>query len=275
MHRQILKRSLVSLAALVLLARCGGETTQAPRFDPAYPIYTDLLQRHVDENGWVDYAGLKADSALLSRAALNLRAIQPDTLEQYSPPQQIAYWINAYNLLMLESVVQYYPIDSTGDVLNLFDRPHPGVAGQSVSLNEIDKNILWRGFADPRVNFALCRASVESPILVRAPYQPARLQAQLAAAASRFLTDTTRNLFNPETREAIISPLFETLERDFKNSYWSEIPQDQSEETRAVFNFIAEALPDSLGRFLREDGVIWSYMPNDTRLNDKAKAAVR
>jgi len=272
MHRQIIGRFLVLLATLTLLVRCGGETTLEPRFNATYPIYSDLLQRYVDDDGWVDYAGLKVDSALVRRASMNLRAMPPDTLAQYTPIQRMAYWINAYNLLLLEAVVQFYPVDSIGDILNVLDRPHYNVAGQNVSLNDIDRNILQEQFADPRTCFALCRASVNSPILARAPYLAGSLRAQLGTAASRFLTDTTRNVIDPEKREAIISPVFRFYEKEIKKVFWSQIPKDQSEETRAVFNFIADVLPDAQGRFLREEGVSWSYMPVDSRLNDQAKA---
>ncbi len=271
MHKQSIGRLILSLVAMALLARCGGESSDEPRFNSAYPIYADLLQRYVDEQGWVDYAGLKADSVQVRRARENLRAMSPDTLARYTPPQMMAYWINAYNLLLLEAITQFYPVDSTGNILNLFNRPHPGVAGQNVSLNEIDKDILLKQFSDPRTCFALCRGSVGGPVLSCEPYLAGKLQAQLSAAVARFITDTTRNIFNPEQRSAIISPFFEQYEKEFKNVYFSQIPKDQPEEARAVFNFIAETLPNSQGRFLLEDGVNWSYMPNDTRLNDAAK----
>lgn len=275
MRKKRMGRMLALLLACALLHGCGGDkTAREPRFDPSYPIYAGLLQRYVDDAGWVDYTGLKADSALVAQAVLNLRAMPPDTLAQYSRQQKMAYWINAYNLLLLEEVVQNYPVDSIQDILNVLNRVHHDVAGQDVSLNDIDKAILLGQFADPRTCFALCRASVSSPILNREPYDPQRLSAQLQGVSLRFLSDTSRNVIDREAHEAIISPIFEWYRRDFNSAYHSQIPADQPEDTRAAFNFIAEILPESVGRFLREQGVTWSYMPYDWRLNDKAKAGL-
>jgi len=272
MRGRITGTLLTSLAVVISTLSCSGDRDEPARFDNQYPIYSILLQRHAGDNGWVDYAGLKADSAMVRRASENLRALSADSLSQCSPQQRMAYWINAYNLLLLEAVVTYYPVDSIQDILNVLDRPHYQVAGQTVSLNDIEKNILRHDFAEPRVCFTLCRASVGSPILRREPYRAEVLRTQLHEAAFRFLTDSTRNAFDPDEQYASISPLFDWYRRDINKVYGSQIPADQPEEVRAVFNFIAEILPESAGRFLREKGVTWSYMPYDWRLNDRAMA---
>jgi hypothetical protein len=272
MRRRITGTLLASLAVVISISSCGSDRDAPTRFDDRYPIYAELLLRHVDDGGWVDYAGLKTDSAMVRRASKNLRVLSRDSLSQFSPQQRMAYWINAYNLLLLEAVVPYYPVDSIQDILNVLDRPHYKVAEQTVSLNDIEKNILWREFADPRVCFALCRASAGSPILRQEPYRAETLRTQLKEAAFRFLTDSSRNAFDPEEQYTSISRVFEWYKREINKAYASRIPADQPEEVRAVFNFIAEVLPDSVGRFLREDGVTWSYLPYDWSLNDRSMA---
>jgi hypothetical protein len=248
---------------------CSGDREGPPRFDHAYPEYAQLLDRHVDADGLVDYAGLKSDSALLRRAGENLRALSGDSLAHCTELQRMAYWINAYNLVMLEAVVAAYPVDSIQDIISVLDRPHYKVGGRTVSLNDVEKKILRREFTDPRVLFALCRASLSSPALRRAPYRADSLRAQLRDAAFRFLTDPSRNVFDPQQHYASLSAVFTWYEREFQKVYWSEIPSDQPDNVRAVFNFIADVLPDSLGRFLHSTGVTWSYLPYDWSLNDR------
>ena len=63
----------------------------------------DLLLSHVNEDGWVDYAGLKndrpkLDAYLNSLAAVNVNAM-PNAFEK------MAFWINGYNAFVLAGVL--------------------------------------------------------------------------------------------------------------------------------------------------------------------------
>jgi len=55
-----------------------------------------------------------------------------------------AYWINAYNFLMLEAIVAEYPVDSYQRIPSVMDRSHYSVGGRTVSLDYIEQRILRR-----------------------------------------------------------------------------------------------------------------------------------
>ena len=272
MGRQITFQLVPALAVVVLIWGCGPKQSRPTKFDPEYTIYADLLERHVDDEGYVDYRGLRADSALLRQAVENLKILSADSLAQWTSEEQLALWINAYNLLALRLVIEAYPIDSITAIGGVWFKHGFKVGGRYVTLHDIEQKILRRDFAEPRFYFTIVPASKSGPVLCRQPYRAKSLRWQLQDAAKRFLGDPARNHFDPGERYAYLSAIFESAGRDFQRIYGSEIPNDQPEEVRAVFNFIAEVLPDSVGRFLRSEGVRWTYLPYDWSLNERSAA---
>jgi hypothetical protein len=248
---------------------CVSEKPPVAAFDHQYPEYAELLQRHVDEAGWVDYGGLIADSALLRRAADALADLPEDSLEQFTREQELALWINAYNLLTLKSVAEAYPVESIKDIDGVWDKRRFRIGNRRVTLDEIEHKILRQEFDEPRIHFAIVCASISCPALQREPYLDTLLRTQLRDATMRFLTDSTRNRFSPQLLEAELSQIFDWFVSDFKRAYASTIPADQPREIRAVLNFIAEVLPDSVGRYLREEGVTVSLLEYDWGLNNQ------
>ena len=71
----------------------------------------------------------------------------------------MAFWINAYNAIVLQTVINNYPIrgrratypaDSIRQIPGAFEQSKHRVAGRSVTLDEIEKTILPE-FKEPRV----------------------------------------------------------------------------------------------------------------------------
>jgi hypothetical protein len=273
-RRAILRGVTLVLGGVVLLA-CGDKGGETIRFSHHYPQYAELLQRHVDANGWVDYEGLIADSALLRQAITAVGSVPADSLKSFTTEQQVAFWINTFNLLTLRAVVDAYPMESIQEIKGAFDEQPYRIAGRQLTLDDIENKILRQLSNDPRFHFALVRASVSSPALRREPYLADSLTTQLREATWAFLTDSTRNRFSPGFREAHLSPIFEKFGRDFETIYGSAIPSDHPPELRAALNFIAEVLPDSLGRFLREDSVLVDFTAYDWGLNSQKAARLR
>jgi len=272
MGRQIRFGMVAALAAAIAVMGCSRWQDQPAKFDPEYTVYAALLQRHVDDQGLVDYPGLKADSVLLRQACENLKLLPADSMANWPAGPRLAFWINAYNLLALRIVIDAYPIDSITAIKDVWTKPGFAAAGRFVTLNDIEQNILRREFMEPHFYFTLAPASKGGPALRREPYRAASIRGQLLDAARRFLSDSARNNFDTAERYAYLSPIFQSAGRDFEKIYASEIPGDQPEEVRAVFNFIAEVLPDSVGRFLRGEGIRWAYSPYDWSLNDQGTA---
>ena len=95
-----------------------------------------------------------------SRADLDvyLEALAEADLGGASPEQAIAFWSNAYNAVVAHFVLELYPdLKSVKDVPGFFDKRRQRVAGEELTLDEIEDRALAPG--DPRVHFAVVCAS--------------------------------------------------------------------------------------------------------------------
>ena len=156
--------------------------------------YHQLLQKYVDANGAVNYKawhGNQADRTALQNYLAELG--KADQSRQSTKPDQLAYWINAYNALTIEGILRVYPTTTI--------RNHtPKLAGyniwkdlkltsgdQTVSLNHIEHEIL-RKMGEPRIHFAIVCASISCPRLLNEAYLGNSLEQQL--------TTNTRDFFS-------------------------------------------------------------------------------
>jgi hypothetical protein len=116
-------------------------------------------------------------------------------IRHYARPQQMAYWINLYNALTVDTVLNHYPVDSIRDISispGLFnrgpwDRKLVTVEGQALSLNDIEHRILRPIWHDPRVHYAVNCASLGCPNLAGTAYESSHLDAMLDAAARAYV----------------------------------------------------------------------------------------
>src|SRR5438045_1884559 len=108
-------RVLPALLAVVLLA--VPMSAQQAVYVPAPGA--ELLHRPLDQildvdvrDGLVYYRALKGERGRLDRyiASLNVTAA---TYQGWSKGQQMAFWVNAYNAFVLETVINQYPMQGT------------------------------------------------------------------------------------------------------------------------------------------------------------------
>ena len=110
------------------------------------------------------YRTLKSDRARLDRYVTELASTAVDKL---SRDEQLAFWLNAYDALVLRTVIDHYPIQgrapdypphSIRQIPGAFERLTHRVAGRTITLDQIEQTILPE-FHDPRVYFALGRGA--------------------------------------------------------------------------------------------------------------------
>jgi hypothetical protein len=210
-------RTLLQIAAALLVFPAA--VARAEPFDAA--LYTRILHdytREVSDTAGVrvDYRGL-GESADWRRLIANLSRTGPEALE--SRDEQLAFWINAYNILAIQVVLSRYPIASIKDV-GSFLRPvwkHDAgvVGGKTVSLAWIEHDVL-RPLGEPRIHAAIVCASVSCPSLRREPFHPVELDAQLSQAMARFLGHTDKGLrIDRAGQSLVLSKIFSWFEADF------------------------------------------------------------
>jgi Protein of unknown function, DUF547 len=132
----------------------------------------------------------KADAAKLDALVRRLEAAPVDRMTR---PQQLAYWINLYNAATVRLVTARHPVSSIrridGGLLNLgpWNKPLLEVAGERLSLNDIEHRIIRPVFRDPRIHFAVNCAAIGCPDLAARPFVAATLDADLDAATRAFI----------------------------------------------------------------------------------------
>lgn len=158
-----------------------------------------FLERHVhaspDGVNRVDYGAVNpADRALL-RGYLGSMAAEP--VSSLNEDEQCAYWINLYNALTVNVVLEHYPVASIRDIdisPRLFSVGPWGkklitVEGEEISLNDIEHRILRPIWRDSRLHYALNCASVGCPNLQRQPFTGIGLDHALDLAAMAYVNN--------------------------------------------------------------------------------------
>jgi hypothetical protein len=196
------------LVVLVLSASFAGAADIHDAFDA-------ILRERVSD-GLVDYAAIKQNDAAKLNAYLDqLAGVDVKTL---SRDEQLVYYLNLYNATMIKAVTDrlrddYSPAEKDYGV---FKESLVRLAGgKTISLNELEHEIIRKQFHDPRIHVALvCGARSCPPLLSRA-YRADDLAKILDENMKRFVTDASRNQIDDEKRELRLSRIFDWYANDF------------------------------------------------------------
>ena len=189
-----------SIFAAILISLCVVAFTTPPSINNkplSHRQFTQLLQKHVNKKGDVNYKGFIKDSVALNKYLSMLSNNMPDSLA--STNQKFAYWINAYNAFTIKLIISNYPLKSIKDLGSTatnnspWDKKFFKINGKDFSLNIIEHQILRKQFNDPRLHFAINCASFSCPKLINRAFEPAILQKQFTACAVEFFNDSTKN----------------------------------------------------------------------------------
>jgi len=184
------------------------DTLTVERFD--YASWDGLLRDHVHD-GAVDYPAISRDGRLGDFVdALRRGRFTKETTRE----QRLAFLINGYNALVIASVLQGGSPASLGGRYAFFWRTAHGIAGESITLYDLENKRIRR-YDEPRIHFALVCASHSCPKLRSQAYFPELLEEQLLAATEDFVNDPTRNRFDAAARTARVSRIFDWYEEDF------------------------------------------------------------
>lgn len=209
------------LCIVCLLAATGVARAQGTLHAP----FGELLDLYV-RDGQVYYRALQQTRAKLDRYVSSLD-VPAATYDTWSRADQAAFWLNAYNAFVLQSVIDHYPIQghfagyptkSIRQIGGVFERQKHRAAGRSVTLDEIETEILPT-FDDPRMLLALGRGAVGSTRLRSEAFTGARLEAQLEAAASEFAATTHLLQVDTTTNVITVSPILSWREAEFVKAY--------------------------------------------------------
>ena len=264
-----MKRFLAILAFLVA-------ALPAAAIDPSYKAWDDLLKKHVRyvQNGnasRVDYAGFARDRAQLKAVLDDWQKVTRAEFDGWTKPQQQAFLMNAYNAFTIEKILGRYPdIKSIRDYGSVFGNPWKDkfftLFGQPAYLDLIEHETLRKEgvYDDPRVHVSVVCASIGCPMLRNEAFVADRLDAQMEDGMRRFLSDRTRNRYNPETRKLEVSKIFDWYGKDFEKGHkgYSSVKQ--------TFSRYADLLADKPEdrAIVRDQKADVAFLDYDWSLND-------
>lgn len=232
----------VRLAAAVLLgalalggAGCGppeseelagwdaSDESSTARID--HGAWQQILDAYVapDADGvnLVDYEALAAhpqDTAKLRAYLERLEALDP---RAYSRSEQFAYWVNFYNALTVRVVLDAYPVDTIRDIhegvvpyVGPWDDVHARVAGEGLTLNDMEHGILRPLWGDARIHYAVNCAAYTCPHLLATAFTAENTEALLEAAARAYV-NSPRGVDVVDEDFIVLSSIYDWYAEDF------------------------------------------------------------
>ena len=181
-----------------------------------HTAWDEILKTHIKPgpagHNLFDYAKLKAGAHGKLKAYIeSLEKVEPAKL---SRNEQFAFWANLYNAKTIDIVVDHYPVDSIRKIsinegLFGFIKKSAGlggpwkakvvtVAGEKLSLDNIEHDIMRKVFKDPRVHYAVNCASIGCPNLNVNAFTGENLDAELDKGAVAFVNSDRGFKFNAD-----------------------------------------------------------------------------
>lgn len=237
--------------------------------DTGYSLWAGVAGRYVHQ-GLVDYDSLALDPTPL-RAMISWIAVPLPPAS--SDGDRIAFHLNAYNACTVDLILRFMKerdgrLRSIREIDGAWSRYRWNVEGKKRTLDEIEHEILRKGFREPRVHFALVCASRSCPALRTTPYRGEWLDAQLDSAAREFVLDPTRNDFTPEDGRIRISRIFDWYGKDFAAVYRDSVLERlYGRQKGAALACATRYLPPETAAALRARPVRIEYLPYDWSLN--------
>jgi hypothetical protein len=174
--------------------------------------WNELLQKHVSDQGNVNYKGFKTDKTKFNAYLEMLSKNAPEG--SWSKGETLAYWMNVYNAFTVKLILDNYPIKSIKDISGPWTHRFIKIGEKWYTLNDIEHKII-RKMDEPRIHFALVCAAVSCPRLYNKAFTAKNIETDLELLTKGFLNDPTKNEFSEHSIK--ISKIFKWYAGDFKN----------------------------------------------------------
>jgi uncharacterized protein DUF547 len=271
-------RNPIHTVPVIALVALGVAAAAAPRAQDSLAGRRAAFDLILDTNvrdGNVYYRALKEGRGKLDAFVGTFATVDADKL---SKDEQIAFWLNAYDAIVLRTVIDHYPIprrsaeyppNSIRQIPGAFERLTHPVAGRMLTLDQIEQTVLAK-FNDPRLYFAIGRGAVGGGRLRSEAYTPDKLEAQLAEVADEC---AMRGCVQADsvTNKLHASAIFSWHEQEFVRGYADKalpVYASRAPIERAILAFIQPRLLTTERDFLEMNTFQLVYKPFDWSLND-------
>ncbi len=254
MNKRIATLMMSLLTILWLAPEAIANTFDHSKFDL-------VLKKYVDEKGLVDYNGVANDRQFSEY----MQTLESAKVESLSYDGQFAFWLNAYNAVTIDKVIKEKPRKSVRETLvpglwtstKFFTSREHTVANQRLSPDDIQKEILFKKFQDPRIHFAIICASSGCPQLPRIAYTETNVQSRLEEETRKYLNSSRGTRIDRVEITLYVSKLFDWYDDDF------------IQKSGSVLGFMRPYLRGETLSFIERNPKI-SYLEYDWALNAQA-----
>lgn len=175
------------------------------------------LSRGRDGVNRIAYASVTAEEREKLRGYIS--AISKLPISEYRRAEQQAFWVNLYNALTVQLVLEHFPVESITDIphglfaFGPWDKPLTEVEGLPLTLGDIEHRILRPIWGDPRIHYVVNCASIGCPNLPSTPLSAANMEARLDAAAREYINHPRGA--RVENGKLVASKLYNWFSQDF------------------------------------------------------------
>ncbi|MDN5217160.1 DUF547 domain-containing protein [Fulvivirgaceae bacterium BMA12] len=172
----------------------------------------DVFLKAYIHDGLFDYEKLHNQPEALEKLSTEIGNFD---LRKLSGDERKAFYINAYNLLAILEVIRNYPVASPQHVPGFFNGKKNKIAGELLTLDDLENNKLRGKKTDPRIHFALICVAMGCPKIGKFAYRPSNLDQQLSQQTSLTLNDSTFIRVDKKKKRVLISEIFKWYKKDF------------------------------------------------------------
>lgn len=173
---------------------------------------TDAFLKLNVQNKKVNYEGIKKAPTSLNNL---IKTIAETNLVNENEVTKKAFFINAYNLIMINAIVAKYPVKSPMDIAGVFDKTKYEVAGSKITLNDIENKMIRAKYNDARIHFVLVCGANGCPPITNFAYVPEKLDEQLDKQTKLAINNPSFIKINEKSNKVEVSQIFEWYKDDF------------------------------------------------------------
>ena len=225
-----------------------GQQDIKTKFD--HSLFDKILQENVNEEGLVNYKVINENPDF----AKYLNKLAEADLDSFDNNEKLAFYINAYNAYVIKNVLNQWPMSSPLDNEGFFKVPKFKVAGEYLSLDELEYKHVFT--IEPLlVHFGLVCAGLSCPNLITKAYTGDNVYRQLKENGRVFLRDTNKNRLDKENKTLYISEIFKWFKKVFTDKYGS------------LSNAAADFMSEDEKNFVKQNKVEVKFLKYNWKLN--------
>ena len=198
---------LILSIVLVSLTNALAQNNLEEFFSTADTFFSKYVK-----DGKVKYKAIHENPILLDNLMSTASTVFVNTDDEHIYK---AFWINAYNLSVIRGIVNDYPISSPLSISGFFDEKKYLLAGEQITLNDIENKKLREVYSDPEFHFVLVCGALSCPPIIGEAYHSETLEVQMKIQTRLALNNAKFIQVNHEERKILFSEIMKWYKKDF------------------------------------------------------------